>query len=105
MELSEGKLDPWQFITIAGLAQTFYKVFYMPENTIGVLGDNYIKSSNEEFEWIDYLRSQGISIQEQQHKINTSYSNYIVDGYDPITNTIYEYNGCYFHGCKSCYNE
>ena len=41
MVFSEGKLDPWQFITIAGLAHAFYKVFEMPENTIGVLGDSY----------------------------------------------------------------
>ena len=28
---------------------------------------------------------------------------YFVDGYDPVTHTVYEFNGCLFHGCPSCY--
>ena len=27
----------------------------------------------------------------------------LVDGYDATTNTIYEFHGCLFHGCHSCY--
>ena len=23
-----------------------------------------------------------------------------VDGYDPLTNTAFEFDGCYFHGCE-----
>jgi len=30
---------------------------------------------------------------------------YKLDGYCNETNTIYQFHGCYFHGCKSCYNE
>lgn len=37
-------LDPWQLI----IAQTLYKVFDTSENTIGVLDDDFLKSSNEE---------------------------------------------------------
>ena len=25
-----------------------------------------------------------------------------MDGYDPITKTVYEFHGCEFHGCKKC---
>ena len=28
---------------------------------------------------------------------------YFVDGYDPVTHTVYEFNGCVFHGCRSCH--
>ena len=28
---------------------------------------------------------------------------YLVDGFDSSTNTVYEYNGCFFHGCPRCY--
>ena len=31
------------------------------------------------------------------------YVNGTVDGYDKDTNTVYEYQGCFWHGCKSCY--
>ena len=26
-----------------------------------------------------------------------------VDGYDPQTKTVYQYHGCYWHGCPRCY--
>ena len=25
-----------------------------------------------------------------------------VDGYDPLTKTVYEFHGCEFHGCRKC---
>ena len=28
---------------------------------------------------------------------------YTVDGYDEKNKTIYEFNGCYWHGCKECF--
>ena len=30
--------------------------------------------------------------------------NFYVDGYDELTNTIYDFLGCFFHGCSSCYD-
>ena len=26
-----------------------------------------------------------------------------MDGYDPLTRTIYEFHGCLYHGCPRCY--
>ena len=26
-----------------------------------------------------------------------------VDGYDPLTKTVYEFHGCFWHGCPYCY--
>ena len=49
-----------------------------------------------------------------QHALNRPYGEkmiladghkYRVDGYCESTNTVYEYNGCFFHGCKECYTE
>ena len=31
------------------------------------------------------------------------HSHYTVDGYDAETNTVYEFQGCYWHGCPKCY--
>ena len=28
---------------------------------------------------------------------------YYVDGYDPCSETVYEFNGCYYHGCENCF--
>ena len=30
---------------------------------------------------------------------------YWVDGFDKITGTIYEFDGCYYHGCPVCFEE
>lgn len=30
---------------------------------------------------------------------------YTVDGYDEETHTVYEFYGCYWHGCPTCYPE
>jgi len=30
-------------------------------------------------------------------------TNFKVDGYDPDTKTVYEFNGCFWHGCPKCY--
>ena len=29
--------------------------------------------------------------------------NYTVDGYDEVTKTVYEFQGCFWHGCRTCY--
>lgn len=58
-----------------------------------ICGDKYgIKEKN----WLDSL-----DIKERQVRIDK----YIVDGYDPITNTIYEFNGDYWHGNPKLYKE
>ena len=44
--------------------------------------------------WLDYL-----NVNNRQVRIGK----YIVDGYDPITNTIYEFNGDFWHGNPSKY--
>ncbi|KAL9983294.1 hypothetical protein ACROYT_G005441 [Oculina patagonica] len=28
-----------------------------------------------------------------------------VDGYDPVTKTVFQYHGCHWHGCRKCYPE
>ena len=30
-------------------------------------------------------------------------NNFKADGYDKTTNTVYEFHGCYWHGCPKCH--
>ena len=30
-------------------------------------------------------------------------NSYFVDGYDPLTHTVYEFHVCLYHGCPHCY--
>lgn len=56
--------------------------------------------------WLETMRSQYPDIQHAETKEkefcipNTPYK---ADGYSKSTNTILEFMGCYFHGCKHCY--
>lgn len=52
-----------------------------------------------ETEWLDSL---GISI--RQYKLQIGDCIIKVDGYDPITNTVYEFYGDYWHGNPNIYN-
>jgi len=36
---------------------------------------------------------------------NYRFGKYNVDGYDCETKTMYEFYGCFFHGCPRCYNK
>lgn len=52
-------------------------------------------SSNKENQWLDGLKIDGLL---RQYKVKIGRKRYTVDGYDPKTNTVYEFNGDYFHG-------
>ena len=38
-----------------------------------------------------------------EQTVRTAVTSYFVDGFDPVTNTVYEFNGCLYHGCPVCY--
>ena len=72
----------------------------MPEKSIGILQENNVCYSVSELEWLLHTeRTNNISIK-KQHQIEP----YYVDGFHQESNTVYEFLGCYYHGCKFCFN-
>ena len=78
----------------------------MPKDTIGILKDvpkNTV--SKISLQWLNWL-SENIYIQhamnDGEHTIPTVGK---VSGYCAQTNTVYELQGCFWHGCKKCYTE
>ena len=75
---------------------------YADNNFKPEVSEKYIDS----YVWMDYIMiDQKIKI---LHKMNNSkeirIGNYLVDGFCPRNNTVYEYNGCYYHHCpNNCY--
>lgn len=55
--------------------------------------------SKAESEWLDNLQ-----VPLRQHQLNINDDYYIVDGFDPDTQTVYEYYGSYWHGNPEIYN-
>jgi hypothetical protein len=60
---------------------------------------NHGNISKAEKEWI-------LSLNEKLSRTlieNYQICRYNVDGYDSETKTVYEFYGCFFHGCPRCY--
>jgi len=87
-----------------------YRNEFLPENTIGVCSENPVDNySIKLLKWLKYiLFTQNINIRHAcnggEQAIQVNGKTYKVDGYCNETNTIYQFHGCYFHACKSCYN-
>ena len=103
-------VDCLQSITIASVCMTIYRSNYMPNKTIAIVPeyaktDNYSKMS---IMWLNYMsKAKGLNI---QHALNGGEKvltigdkTYKVDGFCEETNTVYEFYGCFWHGCPNCY--
>jgi len=72
--------------------------------------DNYSKTSIQWLEWLMEKSKRKRQLIHIRHALNESEyriagTNYRADGYDVKTKTVYEFLGCVFHGCKTCYQD
>lgn len=68
------------------------------------IGKKY-KNSQKSINWIKGIvekEKKNIMHNENGGEYIIPNTRYRVDGYCPETNTIYEFYGCYYHGCKKC---
>ena len=99
--------------TIAGLALKVYRTNFLREETIGQIpaqgyGGN-INQSTIALYWLWDIESD---LEMNGNTLHSKLSpdgeynimGHYVDGYCPETNTIYQFHGCFFHGCETCYN-
>ena len=103
-------IDPLRYITIASVCMTIYRSNYMPNKTIAIVPeyaktDNYSKMS---IMWLNYVsKTKGLNIQHAlngaEKKLTIDDKTYKVDGFCEETNTVYEFHGCFWHGCPNCY--
>ena len=65
-----------------------------------VYSDNKAATSNAANSWLRHIEeSQGIKLQTGYNGPEYRVGMYLVDGYCSDTRTIYEFDGCYYHGC------
>ena len=70
---------------------------YLPE-ILMKHGKKHGNISKIEKQWIATIEKElGYKIEK-----NKKIDRYSVDGFDKGTNTVYEFNGCFFHGCQLC---
>ena len=103
-------LDPLRYVTIASVCMAIYRSNYMPKDTIAIVPeyyktDNYSKMS---IMWLNYMaKTKNLKIQNAlnggEKKLAIDGKTYKVDGFCKETNTVYEFYGCFWHGCPNCY--
>ena len=101
-------IDLLRYITIASVCMKIYRSNYMPKKTIAIVPeyaktDNFSKMS---IIWLYYM-SNGFNIKHAlnggEKKLTLGNKTYKVDGFCEETNTVYEFYGCFWHGCPNCH--
>ena len=99
-------IDPLQYVTIASVCMAVYRSKYMPKDTIGIIKDvpknTFSQTSIHWLRWRSEIDNVYI-----QHAMNGG-EHFIptvgkVDGFCKKTNTVYQFQGCFWHGCSRCY--
>ena len=116
----EARFNPMAHcFTIASACNLYWRKHHLEPNTIAVepvrgwRGAN-INQSVKALQWLYFMEAQipkqGASCDRIKHvrnggeqTVRTANKFYFVDGYDVTTNTVYEFHGCLFHGCPTCY--
>ena len=94
-------IDPLRYITIASVCMTIYRSNYMPKKTIAIVPE-YAKTDNFSKMSIMWLNIQH-ALNGGEKKLTIDDKTYKVDGFCEKTNTVYEFYGCFWHGCPNCY--
>ena len=105
--------------TIAGACNLFWRRSLLEPDTIAVRPFQgwrgaRVNQSKVAFQWLYFLESQipkeGAAPDRIRHarnggeqKVVAGPDSFFVDGYDPVTQTVYEFHGCRWHGCRSCF--
>ena len=107
---AQAGFNPFDHITIASACNKDLRMNRMIPNSIAsepTLGwKNRINHSNVSIEWLTWCTQE--QSQDIQHARNAGEyripgTNFRVDGYCHDTQTVYEFQGCFTHGCPTCH--
>jgi hypothetical protein len=95
-------LDWLDVLPVYGFNSSSYDINVVEKYLPQMLMKNTKKHGNvskSEKVWIHSIEEElGRNIEQ-----NKRIGKYIADGFDQEKNTVYEFNGCLFHGCRKCY--
>ncbi|KAK7590294.1 hypothetical protein V9T40_001907 [Parthenolecanium corni] len=96
-------IDPFQYVTIASVCMAVYRHNYLKEKTIAVVEEDFEdKYSKQSILWLESFENTNI-----RHALNGGEVDVCgarVDGFDYDSKTVYQYHGCFWHGCPKCYS-
>lgn len=108
----EAGFHPFECMTIVSACNRFLRTHCLDPNTIAVeplrgWGGRKVNQSQAAFEWLTWECHLLDRTLRHAHNRGESHPlpgcHYTVDGYDEVTNTVYEFDGCFWHGCPKCF--
>ncbi len=93
--------DVFNYCTIASACNNIYRASCMPKDTIAILRKRMkVNKSAGELEYLAYMQKTEFPAMIYDFQCGE----YICDGYDKDTNTVFEYYGDYWHGNPEVFN-
>ena len=97
----------WQFADIPVPSGDIVEKKFLSSNMAQIPAHGYVRNTNHSEKSIAWLEFQSRRIGRQiiharnlgEHQVRCANSVFSVDGYDPVENVVYEFNGCRWHGC------
>ena len=107
MAMSGGLCPFVSAVNIAGVCSVFWRTKFLEERQIAVMphdGLNRLKSVIT-LQWMKWVaRSRKIDIKHRFNRIKNKMGTFYVDGYCDDTNQVFEFYGCFHHGCPKCFS-
>ena len=107
MGISGGMCPFVSATTIAGLCNRFWRSKMLECNQIGLLpsiSSNRIQSAKA-IRWLEYKSWEDDCHIQHRNSVGgeVKIKSYYVDGFSATTGRVYEFYGCWFHGCPDCF--
>jgi len=96
--------------TIANACNKVFRRTLLRPNTIGIIPAGGYRAADKQsliaLEWLHWKENEtGEAIETAATGREVRILGMKVDGFQPATGTIYEFDGCYFHGCPACFRK
>ena len=101
-------IDPFtSAITIGSLSNFIFKNLMLQENTIAIIPEEGYMNPNhskKSIQWLEYIaKTESRNIRHARNGQEVKVGEFYVDGMEIETNRVYQFFGCYYHGCDICY--
>ncbi|GBO16666.1 hypothetical protein AVEN_119312-1 [Araneus ventricosus] len=108
--LEIANIDPFKYVTLAGVCMAIFRDKFLQTNTIAIdeeiiQKDQYSKKSIASLDYLSKKHTVNIqhALNGREKKLKLGNKTYKVDAF--YNNTVYQFQGCHWHGYPRCYRE
>ncbi|GBN67881.1 hypothetical protein AVEN_141589-1 [Araneus ventricosus] len=102
-------VDPFCYATIASVCMAAYRSKHLEKETIAIVPvrgyTSHTNYSPDAIRWLDFIATkENIFIENALNKKGErKIDDITVDGFCEETNTVYQFHGCFYHGCPDSF--